>query len=251
MHSDETKFDEGTIFITTETRFPQFLPYPVFLLGKEISMTAKAVYALLLNRSRLSQLNHWEDEQGWVFIIYPIEEIAKDMHRSRSSIKSAMRELESENLLEKKRTEFGRANHLYVKLPIKTETETFTAREQSINRLGNAPPYRLISDSRKGCFPPPNHNTESTYLNNQSIEPAKKSFGRYQNIWLSQSEYAALLSDFRENLDRYLEEISCYLAATGRTYKNYEAAIRSWILKDPKKKQIENHSCDWMEEDSL
>ena len=43
----------------------------------DISQTAKLLYALLLDRTTLSQRNGWQDDQGRTFIVYPIAEIAE------------------------------------------------------------------------------------------------------------------------------------------------------------------------------
>ena len=58
---------------------PAYLPYPRFLLKMEISQTAKLLYSLLLDRSTLSQKNKWLDDEGRIYIIYPIAEIAEKM----------------------------------------------------------------------------------------------------------------------------------------------------------------------------
>lgn len=42
---------------------------------KDISLEAKFLYGLLLERMTLSQKNGWIDEEGRVYIIYKIEEI--------------------------------------------------------------------------------------------------------------------------------------------------------------------------------
>ena len=60
----------------------------------------------------------------------------------------------------------------------------------------------------------------------------RSDYGRYGNLFLSDDEYSALAADYPDDLSRYLEELSCYLAATGRTYQNHEAGIRSWALRD-------------------
>ena len=63
-------------YITADTKLPAYLPYPRFLFKMEISQTAKLLYALLLDRSTLSQKNKWQDGEGRIYIIYPIAEIA-------------------------------------------------------------------------------------------------------------------------------------------------------------------------------
>ena len=54
-------------YIRADTTLPAYLPYPRFLLKMEISQTAKLLYALLLDRSTLSQKNGWQDGEGRIF----------------------------------------------------------------------------------------------------------------------------------------------------------------------------------------
>ena len=51
-------------YITAKTIIPPYLPYPRFLLKMDLSQTAKLLYALLLDRSALSQKNGWQDSDG-------------------------------------------------------------------------------------------------------------------------------------------------------------------------------------------
>ena len=68
-----------TIYMDSQTLLPRYYPLPQFLLELNISSTAKILYALLMNWAKLSQKNAWEDEQGRVYFVYTIEEIAADM----------------------------------------------------------------------------------------------------------------------------------------------------------------------------
>ena len=94
-------------YITQETKLPPYLPYPRFLLKMELTQTAKLLYALLLDRSTLSQKNGWQDEQGRVYIVYPITELADALDKSPATIKPALNELDEAGLLERKRTGFA------------------------------------------------------------------------------------------------------------------------------------------------
>ena len=83
MKPDNT---QETIYVGLDTGLPPYLPYPRFLLKMDISQTAKLLYALLLDRTTLSQRNGWQDDQGRTFIVYPIAEIAEmldNRHQSR------------------------------------------------------------------------------------------------------------------------------------------------------------------------
>ena len=54
-----------SLIISGQTRtLPAYLPYPRFLLKMEISQTAKLLYALLLDRSTLSQKNELAGRRG-------------------------------------------------------------------------------------------------------------------------------------------------------------------------------------------
>ena len=71
-------------------------------------------------------------------------------------------------------------------------------------------------------------------------------YGRYRNIFLSETEYAELEAEYPDTLTRFLEELSQYIAATGRDYSNYAAAVRMWADRDKKgkpKKGIPDYSC--------
>ena len=69
MKPDNT---QETIYVGLDTGLPPYLPYPRFLLKMDISQTAKLLYALLLDRTTLSQRNgvarfyagHWDTMQA-------------------------------------------------------------------------------------------------------------------------------------------------------------------------------------------
>lgn len=96
--------------MTAETELPAYLPYPRFLLKMDISHTAKLLYALLLDRSTLSQKNGWQDSEGRTYIVYPIAEIAEMLDKGCTTIKGALNELDAAGLLERRRASFSCAN---------------------------------------------------------------------------------------------------------------------------------------------
>ena len=55
---------------------------------KPVSYThlARELYALLLDRSTLSQKNGWQDSEGRIYIVYPIAEIAEMLDKGLSLI---------------------------------------------------------------------------------------------------------------------------------------------------------------------
>lgn len=139
---------------TAATPLPQFLPYPIFLLDTPIGETARLVYILILGRIRLSQQNGWVDEQNRVYCRYPIHAIAADAHKSKSTIVSALSELEKHDLLHRKRGGAGYANLLYLRLPETCATDCRkpapqNARKPAPNK-NNQSYYKAIDYSYKG-----------------------------------------------------------------------------------------------------
>ena len=83
----------------------------------EYSINAKLLYGLLLSRTQLSQRSGWADENGSVYVIYPIRQMADDLSRSERTVKNALNELENAGLLLRVRQGWNRANRLFLQVP--------------------------------------------------------------------------------------------------------------------------------------
>ena len=81
----------------------------------DLSLQAKVLYGVLLDRMSLSRKNAWFDDENRVFFIYQIDEIMEDLKISKKRAMGLLSELESFGLLEKKRRGHGLPNVLYVK----------------------------------------------------------------------------------------------------------------------------------------
>ena len=76
----------------------------------------KLLYGMLLDRMNLSAKNGWQDQQGRVYIIYPIEEIMADMGCADNKATKLLDDLEKRyGLIERKRQGLGKPNLIYVK----------------------------------------------------------------------------------------------------------------------------------------
>ena len=247
MKPDNT---QETIYVGLDTGLPPYLPYPRFLLKMDISQTAKLLYALLLDRTTLSQRNGWQDDQGRTFIVYPIAEIAEMLDKGQTAIKAALNELDAAGLLERKRAGFSAANRLYVKLPpLVRISDPMTVGKATLISAENRPTDGRKSDLMTVGKPTPNNITINNLIESQTMgvsgEPPAP-YGRYQNIFLSQTEYDELQAEYPDRLERFIEEMSRYLAANGKSYQNYAAALRIWAGNDKKgapKKGIPDYSC--------
>ena len=96
----------------------EFIRFPMSLLAnpryKAISLEAKMIYALLLNRLSLSQKNGWVNEEKEVYLIYTREEAAEMLGISYKKAIGAFKELIAVSLLYEVRQGRGFPNLLYV-----------------------------------------------------------------------------------------------------------------------------------------
>ncbi|MEY8495997.1 replication initiator protein A [Lachnospiraceae bacterium 29-91] len=232
----ETEGQE-TGYVWADTHLPPYLPYPRFLLKMDITQTAKLLYALLLDRTTLSQKNGWQDESGRTYIIFPVTAIADALDKSPSTIKEALNELDRAGLLERRRQGFSTANRLYVKLPPVVQISGFMEAEKPYL----ISPGNRTTDSQKtglmtaGKLASNNYNINKTIENQtKEVNGGRTVCGRYNNIFLSEEELSELEREYPGRLQRFIEEMSRYLAATGKSYHNYAAAIRIWADNDRK-----------------
>lgn len=81
----------------------------------KLSLPAKVLYGILLDRMSLSMKNRWFDSKNRVYIIYQIADIQEDMGISKNKAIDLLRSLEEFGLIEKKRRGLGMPSLLYVK----------------------------------------------------------------------------------------------------------------------------------------
>jgi len=109
---------DGYFYLEQSEMFKFFrIPYAMVIEDcfKKLSLDAKFLYGLVLDRMGLSRENSWIDTKGRVYIIYRIEDVMKTMGVSRSKAINLLKELEEFGLVEKKRQGLNKPNLLYVK----------------------------------------------------------------------------------------------------------------------------------------
>lgn len=221
-----------TQFLTQDSLIPPYMAFPRFLLDKEgLNETAKILYTILLDRARLSQKNDgWTDEQGHVFILFPIKNLAEIMHKSEMSIKTALTALEKETLIVRKRQGAGFPNRIYVRVP--PETLALTDRNLSVRQTENCPTDGKktvsVTDRKLSGSNKEKNNIKKA---NTGSKGKRIAYGSYQNVFLSDEDLAALQKDI-PRYQEYIEKLSSYMASSGKQYPNHAATIRSWALQD-------------------
>lgn len=238
-----------THFLTQDSLIPPYMAFPRFLLDKEgLSETAKILYTILLDRTRLSQKNDgWTDEQGHVFILFPIKNLAEVMHKSKMSIKTALTALEKESLIVRKRQGAGFPNRIYVRVP--PETLVKTDRNLSVRQSENCPTGRkesvYVTDRKLFSSNKEKSNMKRTNLESKDNRTA---YGSYQNVFLTTEELSALQSEV-PHYQEYIEKLSRYMVSSGKQYASHAATIRSWALQDHPAPVKRTYECK--EEESL
>lgn len=154
-------------FVDVKTKLTNYSVVPNDLYGIGISNTALVLYAKLLNRTNLSISNNRVDEFGRVYVLYKLEDLAQELGRSVSAIKSNMNELVSAGLIEKRRADKGRANMIFVKVPESSVTD------KKLPQIGaeNKPYYGLkIVGSRGGKVASNNYKNNTKIITNYDFE---------------------------------------------------------------------------------
>lgn len=143
--------DGMNVYLTPgDTRF-SFMKFPRFLLDTGLNETCQILYVLLLDRARLSQKNRWVDADDHVFIYYPIQSLAKDMHKSVTTIKDSLKRLQEADLIDRLQQKAPMPTRIYVKIP----AETFSEKKNESVGIPTYPrsEFRPVSGQKIGPTP--------------------------------------------------------------------------------------------------
>ena len=231
--------------MTADTKLLPYLPYPRFLLGADLTQTAKVLYAVLLDRTNLSRANGWTDEDGNIFVVFPLNKLADWVDKGPTTVKTALTELELAGLIERRRCGNGMPNRIYVKQPDSQDIDCLMDRKSASRQPENWPSDSRKIDRQIAGKLTPNKIRNSNLKNNLSrVSKSAHAQGRYRNVFLTEDEVAELKADFPTVWREYIERLSEYMASTGKTYKSHAATIRRWAKEDRSKGKGESdYSC--------
>lgn len=229
-------------YIRKDSALPPYLPLPKFLLTEGLKQTSQLTYALLLDRVTLSQANGWQDGQGHIYVIFPIEKIAKALGKGLTSVKAALAELEEHGLIRRQRAGPGQPNRIYVLLPDGLETGHPEAGTPAIRGPTIRPPDGQVSGCQMVGNPATN-NLRDNNLNHNNLSGTtdeRQTYGQYQNVLLTGNDVKRLEADFPDIWKEYVKRLSTYMRSTGKRYRDHAATIRLWIQKDKAKEGIDH-----------
>ena len=158
------------MFLRKDTELPPFLMYPRFLLESNLNDTARLVYILLLDRSRLSRTKaQWQDETGRVFVFYPIRELGQVLGKTDMTVRKALGQLEEAGLIVRRCRKQGTPTWIYLCFPEDTGKENYPP-----TRKENYPGTRQKYFQNPVRKLPPNKNKKKQYREDYKNRKAKK-----------------------------------------------------------------------------
>lgn len=168
---------------------------------KKLSLEAKVIYSFLLNRMKLSKINHWINNQGEIYLIYTRKEIQSKLNLSDKPVTRAFKELRNANLIKEEKQGFGKPNLIYIGKIEHEEIETNYI-ISDYNMETDSEYIRLDNQTRRDYFEGehPISNTENLRINNKYIIKQKNN-----NIDVSQSDIE------KENLEYIKQKCELYL----------------------------------------
>ena len=200
---------------------------------KNISVEAKLLYGLLLDRMGLSEEHGWYDEDGRVFIYYTVEEIADDLCCGRDKAMKLLAELDKAKgagLIERVRQGQGKPTKIYVK--------RFTTREVPPKKEEIPAPISEVEVSDPSYLD--NNYPESSYPD-PSISPAKPpgNGGRLierrslKERVKEQIEYDTLCTQYAaEDVDALVELIAEMQSSTAEAVRLGKEQIPIEVIKE-------------------
>ena len=180
---------------------------------KKISVEAKVLYGLMLDRMSLSVKNEWLDTEGRAYIYYSLDDIMEALGCSNKKAITIMKELDSDagiGLIEKKRQGQGKPTMIYVKQFMLSEAQNvqkcknYTSGEKmGISEVKNLHILKCKNDmsrSEKNThLEVKKLHTNKTNINNTEFNNTKSNLiiSGNDEIGLDVKEYAELI---RENI---------------------------------------------------
>ncbi len=178
---------------------------------KKISVEAKVLYGLMLDRMSLSMKNQWLDEEGRAYIYYSLDDIMEALGCSNKKAISIMKELDADTgigLIEKKRQGQGKPTMIYLKQFVIQDIQkckNYTSEEKTeISEVKNLHVLKCKNDmSRSEDF---THlevkklHTNKTNINNTELSNTESNHIISANDGM-RSDVEAYTELIRENLD--------------------------------------------------
>lgn len=224
---------------------------------KDLSTDAKLLYGLLLDRMSLSAKNGWYDNNGRVYIYYPLDEVEADLCCGHGKAVRLMAELDSGTgigLIERVRQGLGKPSVIYVKqftsraVPLTTgppasddDSELPEVPKSNFKKSDNdtsglpiiEPPEVPKSNIPYNNKNYPNNSYLYPSINQSVIEPIDAiDRNRCRELVKEQIGYIAFQEQQRPEVDELVELITDVLCSPQASYRIGGAQFKSQIVRE-------------------
>ena len=169
----------------------------VIVIEEKLKDTTKILYSILCEQLNRSIANGWWDEERRVFVKYSLEKLSLLLNKSKDTVKTCLKELEDNELLESVSDGIGKANLFYlgkikeksmediemeyedkiplISKPFNKPVESFDQSKTSLEPVENFDSKPVESfDSINYILLTNNKNTTTTVDNKNKIDPEQK-----------------------------------------------------------------------------
>ncbi len=212
-----------------------FYQLPKFLFKKEkykkMSTEAKTMYALFIDRLKLSIKNNWLDKDDNVYIIFTNEEVRQELNCCIATAVKVVKELKKYGLILTKRQGLGKPNLIYLQ-----KVEEFLEKISSTKTSKNKSKDTVINNSTINNI---DKNIDNSIIDNNINKPEQE-LEAYEEVLKEQIDYESLISikpTNKSQIDELLEimlEVLLSKKETTKISKNNDvstALFKSRILK--------------------
>ncbi len=186
---------------------------------EKLTIPAKALYGILLDRESLSDKSGWFDDNGRIFVYMTNKSICKALNISDKTATKLLVELEEIDLIQRVRQGQGKPTRIYVKNFLDTESLRFLTRKNSDSGLGDVPG---LGSEKLRCNNTENNNTEfiDTNLIFSADEKGRDERSQYRQYFMEELAIDIMKERYpydKEVIDEILELILDTVCSTRKT----------------------------------
>ena len=108
------------IYLSKENTDLPTIKYPIFIVSMNLSITAKLVYTLLIDRATCRKT---AETDGRIYVTFTIKELSKFIGKSEMTVKNSLKILEEKGLIKRKSTGVGKPTHIFILYPADERTK--------------------------------------------------------------------------------------------------------------------------------
>ena len=174
-----------------------------------LSLHARVLYSLLLDRNELSEKNGMNDDCGKIVVFFPVEEVCQRLGCCRDTVTKLFRELEKFGLIKRKIQGLGRTALIYVKALSEYEAETQQSKiddNKTVEQQDFAQRQNRITESDKAALQIPKFQDSGCRKNR--IQEADKTVAIYTERNYTEKNYQKKIYPQSISYDDAIDEIA-------------------------------------------